>query len=270
MRQVKRTLKPYNGIQYIIDQPTRKELQPFVFFDAGRFQREDNGFAIGMHPHSGIGIITLFHGTDLHHKDSADNDGVIHDGGAQWINAGQGIWHEEGYRRKHDDKTLEPWTGSIHQLWIQLPPELEESTTGYQNLQATDIPVVDHTKVITGTYKNVEGKLKPAIPIIYLDTILGIDEAWSYEVPDTFTKAFIFVRSGNIEINAHQYEEGDFVLFDEQPGGISVIGRDHAEFILVMAKPTDYPIITKGGQIHTNQDSLNRSLENIGKIGKLK
>ena len=150
-RKIKRIQHPRNGIQFVVDSPTIEELKPIVFFDAGKFTKSDDGFTIGFHPHSGIGIITYFHGTDLHHKDSGMNDGIIHDGGAQWIRAGGGVWHEEGYHRKHDSNER-TWTGSIHQLWMQLPPEFEESEVEYVNLKKKEIPVVDNVKILAGEY----------------------------------------------------------------------------------------------------------------------
>ena len=49
-RKLKRLQQPRKGIQYIIYPETRKELSPFVFFDAGTMQRNDDGLFIGMHP----------------------------------------------------------------------------------------------------------------------------------------------------------------------------------------------------------------------------
>ena len=94
-RKLKRLQPPRKGIQYIVYPETRKELSPFVFFDAGTMQRNDEGLFIGMHPHSGIGIITYFEGARLVHDDSGNNDQTIRDGGVQWIRAGGGVWHQE-------------------------------------------------------------------------------------------------------------------------------------------------------------------------------
>ncbi len=94
-RKLKRLQSPRKGIQYIIYPETREELSPFAFFDAGTMTRSDEGLFIGMHPHSGIGIITYFEGVDLIHDDSGKNDNIIRDGGVQWIRAGGGVWHQE-------------------------------------------------------------------------------------------------------------------------------------------------------------------------------
>ena len=135
MRKLKRIQEPRNHIQYIVYPEVREELKPLVFFDAGNLVRDDDGMKIHAHPHSGIGIVTYFHGTDLHHGDSGNNDGVIRAGGVQWIRAGGGVWHEENYRRMagHEGGS---WKASIHQLWLQLPPE--EVTRQYENLSSVE------------------------------------------------------------------------------------------------------------------------------------
>ena len=87
-RKLKRLQPGHNGFQYILEQSVREELSPVVFFDAGMLNRHDQGLHFGMHPHSGIGIITYFEGADLVHDDTGDHGDVIRDGGLQWINAG--------------------------------------------------------------------------------------------------------------------------------------------------------------------------------------
>ncbi|UTW65434.1 pirin family protein [bacterium SCSIO 12643] len=260
--------EPRNGIQYIVNTDIRTELKPLVFFDAGKFTRSDDGFTIGYHPHSGIGIITYFHGTDLHHKDSADHPGVIHDGGMQWIRAGKGVWHEEGYHRKHNAQTTGEWTGSIHQLWIQLPPELEESEVVYENLPSDEIAVHDHVKVLAGTYQGVKGKIDLPIEMTYLDVSLKAGETWKFETPKGQTTGFVFTRDGAIKLNEELIENNKMAILEHKEGVLQVEAHnENSNFIVVLAKPESYPSVTHGGQIHTNEESLLRSLEHIKKIG---
>ncbi len=72
-RKIKRQQQAHNGIQFIVSSDVRQELNPFVFFDAGILNRADDGLFMGMHPHSGIGIITYFDGMELLHDDSGNN-----------------------------------------------------------------------------------------------------------------------------------------------------------------------------------------------------
>ena len=238
-----------------------------MFFDAGKFTKSDDGFTIGFHPHSGIGIITYFHGTDLHHKDSGMNDGIIHDGGAQWIRAGGGVWHEEGYHRKHDSNEKN-WTGSIHQLWMQLPPEFEESEVEYANLKKNELPWVDNVKILAGEYKGIKGKMKVPFNMTYLDVYLKEGEEWEFETPKGQTTGFVFTRDGNVSVAGEMLQNSLMGILEHNDGIIKVKAESkESNFIVVIAEPSAYPIVSSGSQIHTNRESLERSRKRIGEIG---
>lgn len=265
-RGIARVQQPRNGIQYIVNSEIREELKPVVFFDAGNFRRDDNGFQIGFHPHSGIGIITYFHGTDLHHEDSAKFDGIIKDGGAQWIRAGGGIWHQEAYRPKHNHKGG-VWKGSIHQLWLQLPPDFEESEVEYANLTKEEIPEIENVKILVGKYLGVKGKMNVPVNMTYLDVSLKSGETWEFKTPKNQTTGFIFNREGKIEAGEIILGADQMGVLEHSEGLIKIKALDDAEFVLVIAEPSPFPIISSGSQIHTNEDSLERSAERINKIG---
>ena len=269
-REIKRIQEPRNGIQYIVENEVREELKPFVFFDAGKFVRQDDGFTIGFHPHSGIGIITYFHNTDLHHKDSENNPGVVYDGGAQWIRAGKGVWHEEGYHRKHDSTNKVEWEGSIHQLWIQLPPNVEESEVAYRNLAPKEIPWVENVKVLTGTYKGVEGPMNLPVEMTYLDVYLKEGETWSFDPPKGQTTGFIYSRDGELLVGNERVINSKMAILKASDQTINVTAASkESNFIVVLTEPSAHDIVTRGGQIHTNIDSLNRSSQYIQEIGKV-
>lgn len=267
-RKLKRLQVPRKGIQYIIYPETRKELSPFAFFDAGTMQRSDDGLFIGMHPHSGIGIITYFEGADLVHDDSAKHDKVIRDGGLQWIRAGGGVWHQENYIKKESVQT-ETWSMTLHQLWIQLPPELEESEVEYQNIQPEDLPLVENVKVIVGSYKGHQSPLRVPYEMTYLDIKLKATESFHFETPKGQTAGFIFPRKGNVTLFEDDLPLGHLSILENNEGHLVLTAKTDSEFVLIMGEPQHYPIVTKGGSIHTNQDAIKRSFQRINDIGKL-
>lgn len=264
-RKLKRLQKPRNGIQYIISPEVRKELNPFVFFDAGTMHRNDEGLHIGKHPHSGIGIITYFEGGELVHDDTGNNDGIIKDGGIQWIQAGGGIWHEEHYRKKESEKSS-PWSLSIHQLWMQLPPKLEESQVEYQNVQPEDLPVVDNVKVVAGAYREVISPLKVPFQMTYLDIALKKDETCFFSTPSAQTTGFIFPRAGNIELHDEQIPLGSLSILESNEGELFIRANSNSKFVLIMAEPQTLPTIVQRGSIHTQMDSMKRSFDRIDQI----
>jgi redox-sensitive bicupin YhaK (pirin superfamily) len=257
---------PLNGIQFVTNREIREELKPIVFFDAGSFRRNDNGFQIGFHPHSGIGIITYFHGTDLHHADSENNDGIIHDGGAQWISSGGGIWHQEAYRPTQN-KAGENWKGSIHQLWVQLPPDFEESEPAYANLSKAEIPSIENVKILVGEYLGVKGQMKVPINMTYLDVSLGEGDRWEFDAPNLQNTGFVFNRNGVIRSGSVTLAQDQMGILEHKEGVIRIEAEQKADFVLIISEPSQFPIVSSGSQIHTNIDSLERSDRRIKEIG---
>jgi redox-sensitive bicupin YhaK (pirin superfamily) len=268
VKNIKRLQQARNGIQFIVSPSVQQELQPFVFFDAGQFRRNDDGFTIDFHPHSGIGIITYFQGTDLHHRDSQHHDGVVEDGGVQWIRAGGGIWHQEGYHRKANQPKGD-WQGNIHQLWMQLPPELEESQPEYVNLAKAELPVVDGVRVLSGIYKDVTGPLITNFDLTYLDISIEAGERWTWELPHHQKIGFVFPRSGEIMVNNNPVPNQTMGIMDEHPGELTISSSvGSAQFILVAAAPANYPLKSFGSSVHTNEDAYRRSRERMKEIGR--
>jgi quercetin 2,3-dioxygenase len=81
--------------------------------------------------------------------------GVILDGGVQWMTAGRGIVHSE----MPVITTGDLWG---FQLWINLPAKDKMIKPRYQDIQAADIPIVTSSeggavRVMAGSYGGKEG-----------------------------------------------------------------------------------------------------------------
>ena len=71
-------------------------LDPFLMLD--EFKNEDPGaYVAGFpdHPHRGFETVSYMKAGKMKHHDSVGNEGVIEDGGVQWMTAGRGIIHSE-------------------------------------------------------------------------------------------------------------------------------------------------------------------------------
>lgn len=266
-RKLKRLQVPRKGIQYIIYPETREELSPFAFFDAGTMQRNDEGLFIGMHPHSGIGIVTYFEGGDLLHDDTGKNDNTISDGGVQWINAGGGVWHQENYIKKADTQTQE-WPLTIHQLWLQLPPDLEEGEVEYQNIQPEQLPVVGSVKVIVGELQGQKSPLKVPYNMTYLDVKLKAGESFNFQTPEGQTQGFVFPRKGVISLHGEELPLNHLSVLENNAGEVKIVAKADTAFVIAMTEPASYPIITEGGSIHTNAEAMTRSFDRIRQVGQ--
>ena len=80
----------------VLTQPLQRRLDPFLMLDA--FGSDDAGDYIGGfpdHPHRGFETVTYMIAGRMRHRDSAGNEGLLHNGGVQWMTAGRGLIHSE-------------------------------------------------------------------------------------------------------------------------------------------------------------------------------
>lgn len=106
-----------------------------------------------MHPHRGIETITYLRQGKMTHRDSLGNEGLITDGGSQWMTAGSGIMHEEM------PQASERMLGV--QVWLNMPRAQKMAAPAYHDLQAADCPslAVDGGEVVVigGEFRGVKG-----------------------------------------------------------------------------------------------------------------
>ena len=93
-------------------------LKPFVFLDHFDLQPK-GGEWLGIHPHSGIATFTLLLSGSVGYEDTTGKSGVLLAGGLEWMRAGGGVWHDG---RPADSSRMHGL-----QLWVALPPELENA-----------------------------------------------------------------------------------------------------------------------------------------------
>src|SRR5262249_16104066 len=128
------------------------DYDPFLLLDDFRSDvPEDYLAGFPWHPHRGIETITYVLAGTVEHGDSLGNRGAIAAGDIQWMTAGSGIIHQE--MPKGDP------AGRMHgfQLWANLPATLKMTRPRYQEIKATDIPVITdddgtHVRLVCGHF----------------------------------------------------------------------------------------------------------------------
>src|SRR5438132_10957078 len=135
-------------------------VKPFVFLDLagfdGRYAPVPMGF--GWHPHSGIATVTVMIEGAVRYAETTGNEGVLPAGGVEWMRASGGVWH-----------TGEPRPGRVRafQLWVALPPELENADFASHYVQPKDVPVDGPARVILGAH-GAQRSPVDAPPMTYL------------------------------------------------------------------------------------------------------
>jgi hypothetical protein len=81
-------------INRILTQPLQRRLDPFLMLDAfGSDKPGDYIAGFPEHPHRGFETVTYMLTGRMRHRDSAGNEGLITNGGVQWMTAGRGVAH---------------------------------------------------------------------------------------------------------------------------------------------------------------------------------
>jgi quercetin 2,3-dioxygenase len=144
-------------------------LDPFLLLDhfASTDPRDyEAGFPL--HPHRGIETVTYLLSGAVSHKDTLGNSGTIAAGDVQWMTAARGIMHEEMPQ-------VRPEGIAGFQLWVNLPAKLKMTEPRYQNIEASEIPVIKKEngvllRVITGEVDGARGPVSGiAIAPVYMD-----------------------------------------------------------------------------------------------------
>lgn len=125
-------------------------IKPFVFLDLIKIPM---GISPGFnwHPHSGIATLTLVFKGSAHYEETTGVKGILTAGAVEWMRAGGGVWHT-GEVGKEEDMTG-------FQLWVALPPELENAPAQSRYLNPDEVPSDGPARVILGRYGIAESRL---------------------------------------------------------------------------------------------------------------
>src|SRR3954452_13801817 len=118
----------------LLTQPLQRRLDPFLMLDAfGTDNPQDYIGGFPDHPHRGFETVTYMIAGRMRHRDNAGHEGLLQNGGVQWMTAGRGIVHSE-LPEQHEGR-MEGF-----QLWLNLPADRKLADPWYRDIQAEDIP----------------------------------------------------------------------------------------------------------------------------------
>jgi redox-sensitive bicupin YhaK (pirin superfamily) len=235
-------------------------VKPFVFLDL--FEAEGGLIDMPVHPHSGIGTITVFTKGDVRFDDPDSGTGTITYGGVEWSRAGGGMWHGK-------ELTL---GSSPHfqgfQLWVALPPELENGPSESQYLEASAMPRAGPAHVIVGVYDGVESPVRAPVGINYLLVTLKPGDIWTYRPPKGHSVAWLAIAQGALDAG-ERLSAGEMAVFDrgEAPLRLTAVGDSEAIFVLGSAVPHPYDLHLGHYSVHTSRETLARGERRIAELG---
>jgi len=177
------------------------DLDPFLMLD--EFRSDDPAaYLAGFpdHPHRGFETVTYMLAGRMRHGDNKGNKGLLGPGSVQWMTAARGIVHSE--MPEQQDGLM--WG---FQLWINLPAKEKMSEPRYQDIPASDLPLVKlpdgvHVKVIAGAFADARGPVAPkATAPLFLDVEIPAGGRFEADVPAE-ANAFTYIYDGAAEIGS--------------------------------------------------------------------
>src|ERR1700692_4761517 len=221
-------------------------IKPFVFLD---YFEADPAHAppTGFHPHSGIAPLTLLLTGRVSYEDSTGAKGVIAPGGVEWMRAGGGVWHTGGFAGAERVRG--------YQLWVALPPELEDSAAEAQYLGAHEFQRRGPARILLGRHETAASKVSAPPTMNYLDVTLQAGERWLHQPPKDHTVAWIAVHQGSV-ITSGKVAQGELAVFEESNGAIEFEAPGEAAFILGSAVKHPHDLVLGHYSVHTHRGAL--------------
>jgi len=233
-------------------------LKPFVFLDLAEFHA---GPRMPMerlwHPHSGIATITVMLEGGVRFAETTGTQGTLPEGGVEWMQAGNGVWHTG---------EAEPGHVKVFQLWIALPPELENAAFASHYVMPEAVPQRGPARVILGSYGNLASPIASP-PMTYLDVSLKDSERWRYEPPAGHEVAWVAVGDGSLHAAA-AIPAGEIAIFEPSEEPIDFVARGDTRFVLGSARRSPHELVLGNYSVHTSERALRRGEAEIRRIGR--
>lgn len=251
-------------INRVLTGPLQRRLDPFLMLDAfGSDKPGDYIAGFPEHPHRGFETITYMLAGRMRHRDSAGNEGMITDGGVQWMTAGRGVIHSE--MPEQNDGLMEGF-----QLWLNLPASDKMVEPWYRDIPLEEVPrftLADGVtvQVIAGNTHGVEGAVQRAhTEPLYLD--LEIPAGVSVEQPiPAGHNAFVYVFRGEAVVEGKGVGSGRMAILDNAPDadGVRIKALAPTRVLVLAGRPLNEPIAQYGPFVMNTQAELQQAVEDF-------
>ena len=256
----------------VLTHDLQQRLDPFLMLDNfASDDPKDYGAGFPDHPHRGFETVTYMIAGRMRHRDSAGHEGLLQNGGVQWMTAGRGLIHSE--MPEQEQGRMEGF-----QLWLNLPAKDKMREPWYRDIQADDIPQYQSdegvgVRVIAGQSHGVAGAVqREHTEPLYLDLHFPMGRAsFSHPLPANHN-AFIYVYRGKVEVldvlghpttvplrhMAVLENDGDGVILRPAPKS-----EEPAKVLLIAGKPLREPIAQYGPFVMNTREQLLQAVEDF-------
>jgi quercetin 2,3-dioxygenase len=242
----------------------QKRLDPFLMLDAFASNDPDDYIAgFPDHPHRGFETVTYMLAGRMRHRDSAGHEGLLENGGVQWMTAGRGVIHSE--IPEQEDGVMEGF-----QLWLNLPSKRKMDAAWYRDFPGDAIPEYVtpegvKVRVIAGSSNGIKGAVtREVTEPLYLDIHLPAGAEFSTALPESHN-AFIYVYRGAVTVDGVQVASRRMGILNNTPEteGVAFTAAEDTRLILIAGKPLNEPIVQYGPFVMNTQQEIHQALSDF-------
>jgi quercetin 2,3-dioxygenase len=254
----------------VLTQQFQRRLDPFLMLDV--FFTDDPADYIGGfpdHPHRGFETVTYMIAGQMRHRDSFGHEGLVRNGGVQWMTAGSGLVHSE--LPEQADGRMEGF-----QLWLNLRSKDKMRAPWYRDIQSAEIPEFTTpdgvtARVIAGRSHGVSGAMEREVTEpLYLDLHLKAGATFAQALPPRFN-AFVYVYRGALDIGGMRVPAQRMAILKNAADSDGVLLRaiEPARALLIAGMPLSEPIAQHGPFVMNTRAELFQAVQDYqaGKFG---
>jgi len=248
----------------VLTQNLQRRLDPFLMLDAfGSDNPNDYIAGFPDHPHRGFETVTYMIAGRMLHRDSAGHEGLLENGGVQWMTAGRGVIHSEIPQQEHG--VMEGF-----QLWLNLPGRDKMSAPWYRDFKNEELPQFTTptgvaVTVIAGNSHGVAGAVtRDATTPLYLDLHLGAGSRFEQALPASHN-AFVYVYRGEVRVAGRVVPAQRMALLanDATADGVVIEAGADAKALLIAGQPLGEPIAQYGPFVMNTQQEIHQAIRDF-------
>ena len=241
----------------VLTQPLQRRLDPFLMLDAFGSDRADDYIAgFPDHPHRGFETVTYMIAGRMRHRDSAGHEGLLENGGVQWMTAGRGVIHSE--IPQQEEGLMEGF-----QLWLNLPARDKLCAPWYRDFTADELPrfVTEEgveVTVIAGESHGVTGAVtRESTAPLYLDLQLPAGASFTQTLPAGHN-AFVYVYRGELTLGDTPVPPRRMAILanDADSDGVRMVAGADTRALLTAGRPLNEPIAQYGPFVMNTEQEI--------------
>ncbi|MFL6663804.1 MAG: pirin family protein [Rhizobacter sp.] len=246
----------------VLTQPLQRRLDPYLMLDAfGTDNPDDYIGGFPDHPHRGFETITYMIAGRMRHRDSAGHEGLLQNGGVQWMTAGRGVIHSE-LPEQHDGR-MEGF-----QLWLNLPARDKLGAPWYRDIQSDEIPELTTpdgvtVRVIAGESHGIAGAVqREGTEPLYLDVHLPAGARFEQPLPAGHN-GFVYVYRGAVTVGDTRVGSQRMAILANAPDRDGVVLRadEPARVLLIAGRPLAEPIVQYGPFVMNTKEEIVQAVQ---------